>query len=64
MIEHSRSCSPHYPEKPEDEPAQLIVEISLAGLKSIRQCADCGAYEIVFRRPAVVKESPSGSKSL
>lgn len=42
VIKHHPTCRADYPEKPEDELPQQIVEI-----EGVRQCVDCGAYEVV-----------------
>ena len=44
MITHFETCNADYPEKPEGELPQHIVEIPIDG-GVIRQCSDCGAFE-------------------
>jgi hypothetical protein len=53
MIKHFTTCNADYPEKPEDELPQEIMEISIGTMENpgetLLQCVDCGASEIVTR---------------
>lgn len=46
MIEHFPSCTGNYPEKPEGEKPQHIEELDIVDGEVVRQCSDCGAFEI------------------
>ena len=50
-IIHWPNCHADYPEKPEDEPAQHLVEIDLGDGEKVLQCSDCGAYVVVEDKP-------------
>ena len=47
MLKHYPTCSPHYPEKPDGEPAALVVIIDIGNGERVRQCMDCGAFELL-----------------
>ena len=54
-VVHFPGCTDKYPEKIETEPAGHIVEEDLGelgwpGQEVLRQCVDCGAYELVPRQ--------------
>lgn len=55
MIEHHPNCSPDYPEKPEGEVPQAVMQVEIEteadGLEVVLQCSDCGAFEIVKGEP-------------
>lgn len=52
MITHHPNCTPRYPEKPEGEAPQHIDEIPIDDGEVVRQCSDCGAFEIIPAPPA------------
>lgn len=45
-VEHFKTCRSNYPEKPKGEPAQMLVTIDIGDGEKIRQCVDCGAFEL------------------
>lgn len=52
MIVHYKTCNAKYPEKPADEQPQQIVEMELDDNEVVRQCVDCGAFEVVEKLEA------------
>ena len=51
MIEHHPTCRADYPEKVDGELPQQIVEI-----EGVRQCVDCGAYELESKTHIILGE--------
>lgn len=46
MIEHHANCRADYPEKVAGEPARHLTEFPIGDGEHVRQCVDCGAFEI------------------
>jgi predicted RNA-binding Zn-ribbon protein involved in translation (DUF1610 family) len=49
-VQHYPGCTADYPEKPEGEAAQRIMEIDIEDGEKVLQCVDCGAFVVVKRR--------------
>jgi hypothetical protein len=43
-VQHYPGCTADYPEKPEGEAAQRIMEIDIEDGEKVLQCVDCGAF--------------------
>jgi hypothetical protein len=46
-IVHFPGCTADYPEKPDGERSQAIMEIPIDDGEIVKQCSDCGAFIIV-----------------
>lgn len=46
MITHHPNCTAAYPEKPAGEAPQAVMTILIDRGEVVRQCSDCGAFEV------------------